>query len=142
MTNLIAVCEMGFWVCAFHEFETLAKAMRQAQVELSRALSQEAAKEGASNELFDFVVGREFSGIMEKILRPTFEQQQLLEKEKRSLTRIWKAREKHIQKSIDGASLLAGQLEAILGASVVNQIGFEKFDVLEVIEEVEDESSS
>ena len=132
----------GVWVCAFHEFETLAKAMRQAQVELSRALSQEAAKEGASNELFDFVVGREFSGIMEKILRPTFEQQQLLEKEKRSLTRIWKAREKHIQKSIDGASLLAGQLEAILGASVVNQIGFEKFDVLEVIEEVEDEQSS
>ena len=36
----------GVWVCAFHEFETLAKAMRQAQVELSRALSQEAAKEG------------------------------------------------------------------------------------------------
>ena len=45
---------------------------------------------------------------------------------------------KHIQKSIDGASLLAGQLEAILGASVVNQIGFEKFDALEVLEEEEE----
>ena len=127
----------GVWVCAFHEFETLAKAMRQAQIELSRALSQEAAKEGASNELFDFVVGREFSGIMEKILRPIFEQQQLLEKEKRSITRIWKAREKHIQNSVNGASMLAGQLETILGASVVNQIGFEKFDVLEIIEDEE-----
>ena len=127
----------GVWVCAFHEFETLAKAMRQAQIELSRALSQEAAKEGASNELFDFVVGREFSGIMEKILRPIFEQQQLLEKEKRSVTRIWKAREKHIQNSVNGASMLAGQLETILGASVVNQIGFEKFDVLEIIEDEE-----
>ena len=127
----------GIWVCGFHEFETLAKAMRQAQVELSRALSQEAIKEGKSNELFDFVVGREFSGIMEKILRPIFEQQELLEKEKRSLTRIWKAREKHIQNSVNGASLLAGQLEVILGASVVNQIGFEKFDVLEIIEDEE-----
>jgi hypothetical protein len=127
----------GVWVCGFHEFETLAKAMRQAQVELSRALSQEAAKEGASNELFDFVVGREFSGIMEKILRPIFEQQQLLEKEKRSITRLWKAREKHIQNSVNGASMLAGQLETILGASVVNQIGFEKFDVLEIIEDEE-----
>ena len=53
----------GVWVCAFHEFETLA--MMKAQVELSRALSQEAAKEGAS-ELFDFVVGREFSGLWRK----------------------------------------------------------------------------
>ena len=75
---------------------------------------------------------------MDKILRPIFEQQQILDREKRSLTRSWKARERHIQKSIDGASLPAGQLEAILGASVVNQIGFEKFDALEVLEEEEE----
>ena len=62
---------------------------------------------------------------------------ELLEKEKRSVTRIWKAREKHIQNSVNGASMLAGQLETILGASVVNQIGFEKFDVLEIIEDEE-----
>ena len=69
--------------------------------------------------------------------RQIFEQQELLEKEKRSMTRIWKAREKHIHNSVDGASILAGQLEVILGASVVNQIGFEKFDVLEIIEDNE-----
>ena len=98
----------GVWVCAFHEFETLAKAMRQAQIELSRALSQEAAKEGASNELFDFVVGREFSGIMEKILRPIFEQQQLLEKEK-DQSHVSGKHAKHIQNSVNGASMLAGR---------------------------------
>jgi len=127
----------GVWICGFHEFETLAKAMRQAQIDLSRTLTQEAIKESKSNDLFDFVVGHEFSGIMEKILRPIFEQQELLEKEKRSMTRIWKTREKHIDNSVNGASLLAGQLEVILGASVVNQIGFEKFDVLEIIEDKE-----
>jgi hypothetical protein len=125
----------GIWICGFHEFETLAKALRQGQLELSRARAQDAAKEGSASELFDFMVGHEFSAIMEKILRPIFEQQQLLDKEKRSLTRIWKARETHIQNSVEGASLLAGQLETILGASVVNQLGFEKFDILEVIEE-------
>jgi len=78
-----------------------------------------------------------FQELMEKILRPIFEQQELLEKEKRSMTRIWKTREKHIDNSVNGASLLAGQLEVILGASVVNQIGFEKFDVLEIIEDKE-----
>ena len=127
----------GIWVCSFHEFEALAVALRQAQIELSRALLQQTSREDKSNELFDFVVGHEFSSIMEKVLRPIFEQQQLLEKEKRSLTRIWKAREKHIQSSIDGASLLAGQLEAILGASVVNKIGFENFELLEVLEDAE-----
>ena len=71
----------GIWVCTFHELGTLAKAIRQAQIELSRALSQEAVKEGLSNELFDFVVGREFSAIMDKILRPIFEQQQILDRE-------------------------------------------------------------
>ena len=86
----------GIWVCTFHELGTLAKAIRQAQIELSRALSQEAVKEGLSNELFDFVVGREFSAIMDKILRPIFEQQQILDREN-GLTRSWKARERHIQ---------------------------------------------
>ena len=137
MPNDCDVCHFreGVWVCGFHEFETLAKALRQAQIELTRTITQNVAKDDKATELFDFVVGREFSGIMEKILRPIFEQHQMLEKEKRSLTRIWKAREKYIQKSVEGASLMAGQLEAILGAAVVNKIGFENFEVLEIIED-------
>ena len=34
----------GIWVCTFHELGTQ-EAIRQAQIELSRALSQEAVKE-------------------------------------------------------------------------------------------------
>ena len=135
------VCHLreGVFICGFHEFETLAKALRHGQLEVARAKNQELVKEGKAQELFDFVVGNEFSSIMEKILRPIFEQQDLLEREKRSLTRSWKAREKHIKKSVDGAGLLAGQLEAILGASVVNQIGFENYDALELLEDENDE---
>lgn len=125
----------GVWIVPFHEFETLAKALRQGQIDLNRALLQESTRDDKSNELFDFIVGKEFSSIMEKILSPIFEQQQLLDKEKRSLTRIWKAREKHIEASVNGAGLLAGQLETILGAAVVNQIGFEQFEMLELLEE-------
>ena len=81
------------------------------------------------------MVGYGFYAVNEKILAPIFQQKQVVDKEKRSLTRIWKARETHIQNSVEGASLLAGQLETILGASVVNQLGFENFDILEVLEE-------
>ncbi len=51
----------------------------------------------------------------------------------------WKLREKHIQNSFNGASMLAGQLEVILGAPDVNQIGFGNFNILEAIEDKTDE---
>ena len=45
-----------------------------------------------------------------------------------------KVREKLIQDSIDGASFLAAGLEINLGADVTNKIGFEQFQLLEIIE--------
>ena len=76
---------------------------------------------------------------MERILRPIQEQKEILQSEKNSVTRLWRRREKGIEKSIQGAALLAGQLDSILGSKLTNQIGFERFDLAALISEESEE---
>jgi len=129
----------GFWRCSFHEYKLLLVALRQGQILLSRAQTSQAIKEEQAQVLFDFVIGEEFFAIMERILRPIQEQKEILQSEKNSVTRLWRRREKGIEKSIQGAALLAGQLDSILGSKLTNQIGFERFDLASLISEESEE---
>ena len=56
----------------------------------------------------------------------------------RSIRSHWKVREKLIQESIDGAGYLAAGLQVNLGAEVTNKIGFEEFELLEILEDEEE----
>ena len=128
----------GILVCNFYEFDTIVQVLRYHQLELFRQASQNLAKETKANQLFDFIVGTEFARSIEKILRPVFEQKKILEKEMRSIRSHWKVREKLIQESIDGAGYLAAGLQVNLGAEVTNKIGFEEFELLEILEDEEE----
>ena len=128
----------GILVCNFYEFDTIVQVLRYHQLELFRQASQNLAKETKANQLFDFIVGTEFARSIEKILRPVFEQKKILEKEMRSIRSHWKVREKLIQESIDGAGYLAAGLQVNLGAEVTNKIGFEEFELLEIVENEEE----
>jgi hypothetical protein len=125
----------GFWTCGFHEYKLLLVALRQGQILLNRAQASQAIKEEQAQVLFDFVIGEEFFAIMERILRPIQEQKEILQSEKNSVTRLWRRREKGIEKSIQGAALLAGQLDSILGSELTNQIGFDRFDLTSLANE-------
>ena len=127
----------GILICNFYEFDTIAQVLRYHQIELYRQASQSLAKETKANQLFDFIVGTEFARSIEKILKPVFEQKKILEKEMRSIRSHWKLREKLIQESIDGAGYLAAGLQVNLGAEVTNKIGFEEFELLEIIDDEE-----
>ena len=125
----------GILVCNFYEFEVIAQVLRHQQIELSRQKSQNLTKETNANQLFDYIVGPEFAQAIEKILRPIFQQKEVLDRDIRFFNKQRKVREKLLQESIDGASILAAGLEVNLGADVTNKIGFEQFELLEIIEE-------
>ena len=123
----------GILVCTFYEFEIIAQVLRHQQIELFRQKSQSLAKETNANQLFDYIVGADFARAIEKILKPIF-RQKVLDRDIRFFNKQRKLRENLIQESIDGASFLAAGLETNLGADVTNKIGFEQFELLEIIE--------
>ena len=124
----------GILVCTFYEFEIIAQVLRHQQIELFRQKSQSLAKETNANQLFDYIVGADFARAIEKILKPIFRQKEVLDRDIRFFNKQRKLRENLIQESIDGASFLAAGLETNLGADVTNKIGFEQFELLEIIE--------
>ena len=71
----------GILVCNFYEFEVIAQVLRHQQIELSRQKSQNLTKETNANQLFDYIVGPEFAQAIEKILRPIFQQKEVLDRD-------------------------------------------------------------
>ena len=126
--------DLGAKMINFYEFEIIAQVLRHQQIELFRQKSQSLAKETNANQLFDYIVGADFARAIEKILKPIFQQKDVLDRDIRFFNKQRKVREKLIQDSIDGASFLAAGLEVNLGADVTNKIGFEQFQLLEIIE--------
>ena len=70
----------GILVCNFYEFEIIAQVLRHQQIELFRQKSQSLAKETNANQLFDYIVGADFARAIEKILKPIFQQKDVLDR--------------------------------------------------------------
>ena len=51
--------------------------------------------------MFDFLTSQEFANIIEQMISPIFRMNEQLQKEKRSITRLWKERETLIEGSIE-----------------------------------------
>ena len=118
----------GIWICTFHEFLGLVKALRYHLIERLRLLAVKEMTSEKSNELFNYITGLEFNSAMEKMLTPIMNQKIMFESEKRAIRKAWAAREKFIEQSLEGADLIWGSLRALAGQSMPS---------LAIMEEVE-----
>ena len=118
----------GIWICTFHEFLSLVKALRYSLIERLRLLAVKEMTSEKSNELFNYITGLEFNSAMEKMLTPIMNQKIMFESEKRAIRKAWAAREKFIEQSLEGADLIWGSLRALAGQSMPS---------LAIMEEVE-----
>ena len=68
--------------------------------------------------LYNYLSGSEFQNRIENIVTGFTSMQTDIETEKRSLQRIWKKREKEIERVIMSTSGMYGDLQGIIGASL------------------------
>ena len=108
----------GVWVCSFEEFKGLSVVLRESIIKLSNAISTQENKGDKMSMLYDYVTGNEFRLQVEAIVDSYSQMQLDLESEKRSMTGIWKKREKQIERVLLNTTYMYGSMKGIAGDAV------------------------
>jgi len=110
----------GVWVCSFEEFKGLSQVLRETVIKLSDALASQENKGEKMEMLYTYLTTNEFKLQVEGIVEGFTQMQSDLESEKRSLARIWKQREKQLQKVLLNTTHMYGSIKGIAGNAIAS----------------------
>jgi hypothetical protein len=110
----------GIWVCNFDEFKGLVSVLRESIIKIHHVgLSQE-NKSDKMSILYSYLISNEFKMQIEAIVEGFTGMQADLDSEKRSMQRIWKQREKQIEKVLENTVNMYGSIKGIAGNAIGN----------------------
>lgn len=108
----------GVWVCTYEEFKGLCAVLRESVVKLSLAVATQEGKGDKMHMLYDYLTSNNFRMQVEAIVEGFSQMKSDLDSEKRSMQRIWKQREKQIEKVISNTIDMYGSIKGIAGNAV------------------------
>lgn len=108
----------GIWICNYEEFKGLCAVLRESIVQLSTAISSQENKGDKMEMLYTFLTGNTFRMQVEAIVEGFTQMKSDLESEKRSMQRIWKQRDKQIEKVTANTIDMYGSIKGIAGNAI------------------------
>lgn len=108
----------GIWICTFEEFKGLCSVLRESVIQWSNVLASQENKGDKMSLLYDFLTSSTFRMQVEAIVEGFSQMKADLESEKRSMMRIWKQREKQIEKVIVNTIDMYGSIKGIAGSAI------------------------
>ncbi len=122
----------GVWVCNYEEFKALCFVLRQGVVELNFARITAKNRSNMMVMLYSYLVSNVFKMRIEAIVEGFSVMSEELEREKNAMKRIWKSREKQIEKVRDNAIEMFGSIKGIAGNAIGEirtlELGFDAGD--------------
>jgi hypothetical protein len=108
----------GIWICTYEEFKGLCAVLRQSIIQLSNALVSQENRGDKMEMLYSFLTSSQFRGQVEAIVEGFSAMKSELDREKRAMQKIWKEREKQIEKVITNTIDMYGSIRGIAGAAI------------------------
>ena len=108
----------GVWICSFNEVSSVAYLLRNGIIKIHEAQKSQENKGDKMQMLYDYLTGNEFRGQMEAIVEGFVAMKQSITKERIQMEKLWKEREKQLEKVLLSTSGLYGSVKGIAGASI------------------------
>ena len=108
----------GIWVCTYEEFKGLSGVLRESIIQVSTALGSQVNKGDKMQLLYDYLTSNSFRMQVEAIVEGFSSMKTALESEKRAMQRIWKEREKQIDKVINNTIDMHASIRGIAGNAI------------------------
>ena len=108
----------GVWVCSYEEFKGLSGVLRESIIQVSTALGSQVNKGDKMQLLYDYLTSNSFRMQVEAIVEGFTSMKTALESEKRAMQRIWKEREKQIDKVINNTIDMHASIRGIAGNAI------------------------
>ncbi|GAA6982906.1 DUF2130 domain-containing protein [Helicobacter pylori] len=123
----------GVWVCSFEEFKGLSAVLREGVIQVGLAKKSQENKGDKVNLLYHYLTSSEFSMQVNAIIEGFEQLRADLESEKRAMARIWKSREKQIEKVFESTTNMYGSIKGIAGNAIAQvkslELGYDGEDL-------------
>ncbi|WRF57476.1 DUF2130 domain-containing protein [Helicobacter pylori] len=123
----------GVWVCSFEEFKGLSAVLREGVIQVGLAKKSQENKGDKMDLLYHYLTSSEFSMQVNAIIEGFEQLRADLESEKRAMARIWKSREKQIDKVFEGTINMYGSIKGIAGNAIGQvkalELGYDEEDL-------------
>jgi hypothetical protein len=108
----------GIWICNYEEFKALCGILRESLIQFSMAMSTQENKGDKMEMLYGYLTSNTFRMQIEAIVEGFTQMKTDLEKEKRAMARIWKQRDKQIEKVLLNTAEMHGSIKGIAGSAI------------------------
>jgi hypothetical protein len=106
------------WICSFGEVKALAAALRDSIVRTFNAAKSQENKGDKMTLLYSYLTSSEFAEQWKAIREGFMSMRQSIQKERDAMEKLWKAREKQLEKVLLNAAHIRGSIEGISGSDV------------------------
>ena len=108
----------GVWLCSFAEVGSVAAIIRNSVLQVYEIQKREENKGDKMQLLYNYLTGVEFKGQVESIAEGFMAMRNSITRERMQMEKMWKEREKQLEKVLINTSGLYGSVKGIAGASV------------------------
>jgi hypothetical protein len=118
----------GVWICSFSEAKALASVLRDGIFRIYNASKSQENKGDKMNMLYSYLTSPEFAEQWKAIREGFLSMKMSIQKERDAMERLWKAREKQLEKVLLNATHIRGSIDGISGLENVdlNLLDFEE----------------
>ncbi len=108
----------GVWICSFSEVKAVALMLRDGIVKIYNAVKTQDNKGDKMHLLYDYLTSGEFAEQWQAIREGFMSMKLSIQKERDAMEKLWKVREKQLEKVLLNAAHIRGSIEGISGNDV------------------------
>ena len=115
----------GIWVCTFAEVRPLSAVLRDMLIRVSTAAASQENKGEKMVMLYDYLISNDFRMTVENVMEAFLQMRADLDRERTAMERMWKQREKQLQRVTTSMSHMMGSIQGIAGKDLPSVPSFE-----------------
>jgi hypothetical protein len=124
----------GVWICSFSEVKAVAYMLREGIIKLFSASKSRENKGDKMHLLYDYLTGNEFAEQWKAIREGFMSMKLSIQRERDAMEKLWKAREKQLEKVLLNAAHIQGSVEGIAGQDAINLDLLEETDETKLLD--------
>ena len=110
----------GVWICSFSEVRALSHVLRDGVIRVFNASKSQENRGDKMHLLYDYLTSTEFSEQWKAIREGFLSMKQSIQKERDTMEKLWKSREKQLEKVLLNAAHVRGSIEGIAGKDAID----------------------
>ncbi len=110
----------GVYICSYQEVKSVALLLRNAILKVYDTKKSQVNKGDKMSFLYDYLISNEFNEQWKAIGEGFRQMRYSIQKERDAMEKLWKSREKQLEKVLLNAMHIKGSIEGIAGADTIN----------------------